>query len=97
MIDKKIKTEDLLYINAMKKWKKILTKNNAVKLENGYYIINNTDINMGNKIDSSILNKALCSGSLFIRKVMKDSFIHNFSDELYNLKDYIPNLYENTK
>ena len=61
-----------------------------------YYTIKNDDIfiknNYGFIINSHILNNALAHGSLFIRKIMDNSCIELYSDELFNQKEYAHNI-----
>ena len=87
-----IKIKDELYIYAKNKWKKIISNNSPIKLKNGYYDTKNKNTIFGTRINSKILNNSLNSGALFIRKLKRNSFIYEYSDELFNLKDYVINL-----
>jgi hypothetical protein len=86
-----------LYRTAMENWKKILVKEGAHKLKNGYYQIKDKTLIVGNPLDSDTLNNALSYGCLFIRKINKHSFINNYSEQLFNLSMYIPDKYETMK
>jgi hypothetical protein len=48
--------------------------------------------NYGTPISSFFLNNALTNGSLFIRKVNKTSEMEIYSNQLFELKDYVHNL-----
>lgn len=79
MINKHIKITDITCKKAMKIWKKIiLTSKSKI---------------IGNKVGSEILNNALSYGALFIRKVMFNSHMDKYSNQLYALNNYIPNIY----
>ena len=58
-------------------------------------IVNNEikQIMYGHPITSFSLNNALAYGALFIRKVMNDSLIEKYTEQLMNLNMYIPNNY----
>ena len=92
MMNSLIKIKDELYIYAKNKWKKIISNNSPIKLKNGYYDTKNKNTIFGTRINSKILNNSLNSGALFIRKLKRNSFIYEYSDELFNLKDYVINL-----
>ena len=92
MMNRLIKIKDELYIYAKNKWKKIIYNNNPIKLKDGYYDTKNKNTIFGTRINSKILNNSLNSGALFIRKLKRNSFIYEYSDELFNLKDYVINL-----
>lgn len=92
MINRLIKINDEIYIYAIKKWKKIINNNNPIKLKSGYYDTKNKNKIYGTRINSKILNNSLNSGALFIRKLKRDSYINEYSNELFNLKDYVMNL-----
>ncbi len=94
MMNRLIKIKDKLYIYAINKWEKIINNNNPIKLKDGYYDTKNKNTNtiFGTRINSKILNNSLNSGALFIRKLKRNSFIYEYSDELFNLKDYVINL-----
>ena len=94
MINRLIKIKDKLYICAINKWEKIINNNNPIKLKDGYYDTKNKNTNtiFGTIINSKILNNSLNSGALFIRKLKRDSHINEYSNELFNLKDYVINL-----
>jgi hypothetical protein len=92
MMNRLIKIKDELYIYAKNKWKKIINNNNPIKLKNGYYDTKNKNTICGTRINSKILNNSLNSGALFIRKIKRDSHINEYSNELFNLKDYVMNL-----
>ena len=92
MINRLIKIKDEIYIYAIKKWKKIINDNNPIKLKSGYYDTENKNKIYGTRINSKILNNSLNSGALFIRKLKRDSNINEYSNELFNLKDYVMNL-----
>ena len=92
MMNRLIKIKDELYIYAKNKWKKIINNNNPFKLKDGYYDTKNKNTIFGTRINSKILNNSLNSGALFIRKLKRNSFIYEYSDELFNLKNYVINL-----
>ena len=92
MMNRLIKIKDELYIYAKNKWKKIINNNNPIKLKDGYYDTKNKNTIFGTRMNSKILNNSLNSGALFIRKLKRNSFIYEYSDELFNLKDYVINL-----
>ena len=92
MMNRLIKIKDELYIYAKNKWKKIINNNNPIKLKSGYYDTKNKNTIFGTRINSKILNNSLNNGALFIRKLKRNSFIYEYSDELFNLKDYVINL-----
>lgn len=92
MINRLIKIKDEIYIYAKNQWKKIINNNNPIKLKSGYYDTKNKNKIYGTRINSKILNNSLNSGALFIRKLKRDSYINEYSNELFNLKDYVMNL-----
>lgn len=92
MINRIIKIKDEIYIYAKNQWKKIINNNNPIKLKGGYYDTKNKNKIYGTRINSKILNNSLNSGALFIRKLKRDSYINEYSNELFNLNDYVMNL-----
>jgi hypothetical protein len=89
MMNRLMKIKDELYIYAKNKWKKIININNPIKLKDGYYDTKYKKIIYGTRINSDILNNSLNSGALFIRKLKRESYITEYSDELFNLKNYV--------
>ena len=78
-----------------------IINNNIISLDktsDNYYVFKSsvTD-NIKNKkygytINAHILNNALLYGSLFIRKVSDVHALNLYSDQLFNLPDYVPNI-----
>ncbi len=93
IINKHNKIKDSIYLKAMKIWKKNLITYGAIRRKDGFYTIKNSKKIVGNKINPKILNNALSYGALFIRKVMSNSYIDKFSNELFNIKDYVPSIF----
>jgi hypothetical protein len=82
-----------LYTKAYDQWTQILRAYKARENADGYTDVADPTSMVGSAIDSNVLNNALSSGALFIRKIQNHSLIDTYSEQLFNMKDYVPNLY----